>query len=88
MADRLVGDRVKRRQTFDVVAEVLGRPVELVIVDNKSDKVESANAVKRLTAKDKVTGIIGSYGSSLSMAGGEVSEQAKTPAIATRFFWP
>ena len=62
---------------------VLGRPVELVIVDNKSDKVEAANAVKRLTAKDKVTGIIGSYGSSLSMAGGEVSEQAKTPAIAT-----
>ncbi|MHC5307384.1 ABC transporter substrate-binding protein [Bartonella sp. LJL80] len=63
--------------------EVLGRKVELVIVDNKSDKVEAANAVMRLTASDKVQGIIGTYGSSLALAGGEVSEQAKTPAIAT-----
>ncbi len=62
---------------------VLGRPVELIIVDNKSDKVEAANAVTRLTAKDKVVGIIGSYGSSLSLAGGEVAEKAKTPVIAT-----
>ena len=62
---------------------VLGRPVELVIVDNKSDKVEAANAVKRLTAKEKVTGIIGTYGSSLAMAGGEVAESAKTPVIGT-----
>ena len=62
---------------------VLGRPVELVIVDNKSDKVEAANAVKRLTAKEKVAGIIGTYGSSLAMAGGEVAESAKTPVIGT-----
>ncbi|MDE7371508.1 MAG: ABC transporter substrate-binding protein, partial [Desulfovibrio sp.] len=31
---------------------VLGRPVELVVVDNKSDKVEAANAVKRLIERD------------------------------------
>ena len=65
------------------MSQVLGRPVELVIVDNKSDKVEAANAVTRLTAKDKVTGIIGTYGSSLAMSGGEVAEKAKTPVIAT-----
>ncbi|WP_297321982.1 ABC transporter substrate-binding protein [uncultured Bartonella sp.] len=63
--------------------EVLGRKVELVVVDNKSDKVEAANAVMRLTASDKVNGIIGTYGSSLALSGGEVSEPAKTPAIAT-----
>ena len=63
--------------------EVLGHKVELVVVDNKSDKVEAANAVMRLTASDKVNGIIGTYGSSLALAGGEVSEPAKTPAIAT-----
>ncbi|AGF74508.1 branched chain amino acid ABC transporter periplasmic ligand-binding protein [Bartonella australis AUST/NH1] len=63
--------------------EVLGRKVELIIIDNKSDKVEAANAVMRLTASDKVSGIIGSYGSSLALAGGEVSEKAKTPAVAT-----
>ena len=63
--------------------EVLGRKVELVIVDNKSDKVEAANAVTRLTAKDQVLGIIGTYGSSLAMAGGEVAEKDKTPVIGT-----
>ena len=62
---------------------VLGRPVELVVVDNKSDKVEAANAVTRLTAKEKVVGIIGTYGSSLALAGGEVAEKAKTPVVGT-----
>ncbi|AQX18326.1 MULTISPECIES: ABC transporter substrate-binding protein [unclassified Bartonella] len=63
--------------------EILGRKVELIVIDNKSDKVESVNAVAHLTANDKVNGIIGTYGSSLSLAGGEVSEKAKTPTIAT-----
>ena len=63
--------------------KVLGRPVELVVVDNKSDKVEAANAVKRLTERDKVSAIIGTYGSSLAMAGGEVAEKAKVPAVGT-----
>lgn len=62
---------------------VLNRPVELVVVDNKSDKVEAANAVKRLTERDKVLTIIGTYGSSLAMAGGEVAERAKVPVIGT-----
>ncbi len=62
---------------------VLGRPVELVVVDNKSDKVEAANAVKRLTERDNVNAIIGTYGSSLAMAGGEVAEKAKTPVVGT-----
>lgn len=62
---------------------VLGRPVQLVVVDNKSDKVEAANAVKRLTERDKVIAIIGTYGSSLAMAGGEVAEKAKVPVVGT-----
>jgi branched-chain amino acid transport system substrate-binding protein len=62
---------------------VLNRPVQLVVVDNKSDKVEAANAVKRLVERDKVHAIIGSYGSSLAMAGGEVSEKAGIPAVGT-----
>ncbi|WP_332061056.1 ABC transporter substrate-binding protein [Bartonella sp. CB74] len=65
------------------VPEILGRKIELIVIDNKSDKVEAANAVMRLTASEKVSGIIGSYGSSLSLAGGEISEKAKTPTIAT-----
>ena len=62
---------------------VLDRPVELVIVDNKSDKVEAANAVTRLTERDKVPVIIGTYGSSLALAGGEVAERAGVPVIGT-----
>ena len=66
-----------------ITPTVLGRPVELVIVDNKSDKVEAANSVKRLAERDNVTAIIGTYASSLSLAGGEVAERAKVPVLAT-----
>ena len=62
---------------------VLGKKIELFVVDNKSDKVESANAVKRLIEKEKVVAIIGTYGSSLAMAGGEVAEKAGIPMMGT-----
>ena len=62
---------------------VLGKKVEIIVLDNKSDKVEAANAVKRLVEKEKVNAIIGTYGSSLAMAGGEVAEKAKTPMVGT-----
>jgi branched-chain amino acid transport system substrate-binding protein len=55
--------------------------IELVISDNKSDKVEAANAAQRLVDKDKVHVVLGSWGSSLSMAAGPIVKQAKTPAI-------
>jgi branched-chain amino acid transport system substrate-binding protein len=62
---------------------VLGKKVEIFVVDNKSDKVEAANAVKRLIEKEKVVAIIGTYGSSLAMAGGEVAEKAGVPMVGT-----
>jgi branched-chain amino acid transport system substrate-binding protein len=62
-------------------AEVLGKPVEVVLVDNKTDKTEAATAMSRLIEAEKVVGVIGSYGSSLSMAGGEVSEKAGIPVV-------
>jgi len=55
--------------------------IELVIADNKSDKVEAANAAQRLVDKDKVHVVLGSWGSSLSMAAGPIVKQAKTPAV-------
>src|SRR5574344_1632845 len=51
--------------------------VELVIADNKSDKVEAANAAQRLVDKDKVSVMLGSWGSSLSMAAGPIVLDAK-----------
>ncbi|HUX52542.1 MAG TPA: ABC transporter substrate-binding protein [Spirochaetia bacterium] len=55
--------------------------VELIVADNKSDKVEAANAAQRLVDKDKVNVVLGSWGSSLSMAAGPIVSDAKIPAI-------
>ena len=63
--------------------EALGRKIELIIVDNKTDKVESANAASRLIERDKVVAIIGPYGSSMTMAAGEVCEKAGIPLMGT-----
>lgn len=60
---------------------VLGKKIELVLVDNKSDKVESANAVARLIKQEKVVAIVGSYGSSNSIAGGDVAEKSGIPMV-------
>lgn len=65
----------------EMTPEVLGRPIRLFLADNKSDPVESANAVAKLIDQDKVIAIIGSYGSSNSMAGGDVAEKAGIPMI-------
>ncbi|HOO13273.1 MAG TPA: ABC transporter substrate-binding protein, partial [Bacillota bacterium] len=60
--------------------EVLGKKVELVIVDNKSDAVEAASAAALLVEKEKVAAIIGSWGSSLSMAAGDIIRN-KVPTV-------
>ncbi len=61
--------------------EVLGKKVELVVIDNKSDRQEAANVVTRLIQEEKVKAIIGSYGSSLSIAVGEIIKKEKVPTI-------
>ncbi|MFP5240593.1 MAG: ABC transporter substrate-binding protein [Acidobacteriota bacterium] len=71
------------QMAYKEAGTVLGKKVELFVVDNKSDKVEAANATKRLIEKEKVQAIIGTYGSSLAMAGGEVSEKAGIPQVGT-----
>jgi branched-chain amino acid transport system substrate-binding protein len=63
--------------------EVLGKPVRLVFCDNKSDKVEAATCMSRLIEREKVHAVLGSYGSSLSIAGGEIAEAAKMPVLGT-----
>ena len=63
--------------------EVNGKKIELVVADNKSDKAEAANVAARLIEKDKVKVIVGTYGSSLAMAAGNIVRDAKVPAIGT-----
>ncbi len=65
----------------ELFPEVLGKKVRLYLEDNKTDKAEAANAVTRLIDQKKVVAIIGSYGSSLSMAGGAVAKDKKIPVV-------
>jgi branched-chain amino acid transport system substrate-binding protein len=59
----------------------LGKKIELVVVDNKSDKGEATTAVTRLIEQEKVVAIIGSYGSGVSIAAGDIIKNAKIPAM-------
>lgn len=61
--------------------EVNGRPIELVIADNKSDPVESANAAQRLIESENCSIILGSYGSAMCMAAGETVKNGEVPTI-------
>ena len=61
--------------------EVLGKKVELVVADNKSDKAEATTAAARLIEKDNVVALLGSWGSSLSIAAGDVVKSNEVPAV-------
>lgn len=54
--------------------------IELVEVDNKSDKTEAVNAAQKLVS-EKVSVVLGSYGSGISIAAGQIFADAKIPAI-------
>ncbi len=47
---------------------VLGRKIQLVIEDNKSDPKEAASAAEKLIVRDKVPAIMGAWGSSMTLA--------------------
>lgn len=64
----------------ELFPEVLGQKVELVYADNKSDVDVAAAAAQDLVDK-KVSAVLGSYGSTLSLVGGEYFTKAKIPAI-------
>lgn len=54
--------------------------IELVEVDNKSDKTEAVTAAQNLVSNG-VIAVIGSYGSGVSIAAGEIFADAKIPAV-------
>ncbi|MFB3926505.1 MAG: ABC transporter substrate-binding protein [Syntrophales bacterium] len=66
----------------DMKPTVLGRTVELFLVDEKSDRIEAANAVDRLISKNRVHAIIGTATSSNTMAGSAIAEKAKIPIVS------
>ncbi|MBM4285331.1 MAG: ABC transporter substrate-binding protein [Deltaproteobacteria bacterium] len=61
---------------------LLGRPVKLVLVDTKSDRIDAANAMSRLIEKEKVAAVIGEVISSDTLAGAPIAERAGIPNIS------
>ncbi|QTF07080.1 ABC transporter substrate-binding protein [Brenneria izadpanahii] len=59
-----------------------GDTVKLVIIDDKSDKVEAANAMQRLVSSDKVDAVIGEVTSTNTMAMTKMAEDTKTPLVS------
>jgi branched-chain amino acid transport system substrate-binding protein len=60
---------------------VMGRPLELIIEDNKSDPAETRNAAEKLIVRDKVPVIIGAWGSSMTLAMMPLAGQHGVPIL-------
>ena len=60
---------------------ILGRPAELVVEDNRSLPGESATAVKKLIARDKVVALIGECASSRTLEAAPIAQNAGIPLI-------
>lgn len=60
---------------------VLGRPVELMVEDNRSVAGESATAAKKLIARDHVVALIGECSSARTLEAGPVAQSAGVPLI-------
>ena len=61
---------------------VLGKPVRLVLVDDKSDRAEAALASQRLIEVEKVVAILGSGSSTTAMIESQNTEKAKIPGLS------
>ena len=60
---------------------ILGRPAELVVEDNRSLPGESATAVKKLIARDKVVALVGECASSRTLEAAPLAQAAGLPLV-------
>jgi branched-chain amino acid transport system substrate-binding protein len=61
---------------------VLGKQIQAVIADNKSEPSESVNAMTKLVTQDKVVAVTGIFASSNAIAASSVAEASKMPLLA------
>src|SRR5215831_9407929 len=70
---------------------VLGRPIEFVIRDDGSDPKAAAALYEKLITEDKVGAVIGPYGSAMTDAAADVTENHRklmvAPAAGTTSLW-
>ena len=69
------------RDWINAKGGVLGRQVELLIEDNKSDPKEAATAAEKLIVRDKVPVIVGAWGSSMTLAAMPKLEEYGVPMV-------
>lgn len=65
----------------ELFPEALGKRVELIYSDNKSD-VFAAEAAATKLVENRVAIVLGSFGNTVSLTGGDIFKKAKIPAIA------
>ena len=59
-----------------------GDTIKLIVIDDKSDKVEAANAMQRLVSSDKVDAVIGEVTSTNTLAMVKIADDSKTPIVS------
>jgi len=69
------------RDWINAKGGVLGRKVQLLIEDNKSDPKEAATAAEKLIVRDKVPVIVGAWGSSMTLAAMPKLEEYGVPMV-------
>lgn len=62
---------------------ILGRPVELVLYDDKSDPATGAKLYEKLITVDKVDLLVGPYSSPVTFAATAVTEKYRFPMLST-----
>jgi branched-chain amino acid transport system substrate-binding protein len=62
---------------------LLGRPVEVIYYDDKSDPATSEVLYERMVSEDKVDLLLGPYSSGLTLAASRVAERHQFPMVAT-----
>jgi branched-chain amino acid transport system substrate-binding protein len=65
-----------------MMGKILGREVEIVLEDTKSEQIEATHAVERLIEQHHVVGIIGGTISGSALAAGSIAEKNGIPLIS------
>lgn len=61
---------------------VLGKQINFIVEDNKSQQADSATAIQKLIQQDKAIAILGPATSGNTLAAGPIAQQAKIPLIS------
>jgi branched-chain amino acid transport system substrate-binding protein len=69
-------------EEINAAGGALGRPIELLSEDNQTKPGESATAVKKLIARDKVVALVGEVSSGRSLEAAPIAQASKIPMIA------